>query len=71
VGLTFPTGHRGYLAPPGMPDRASHCQCERGPMLLRGHDACLNCGRYPKDTIAETWTQRAQEIAAGRAKRKR
>ena len=58
---TRPSAHaRGGASRPGNPTRASHCRCVGGPMCLGTPGVCLRCGRYIKDTIADTWRQRAQ-----------
>lgn len=58
--VSFPTGPG--AGRPGFPARASHCICQR-PLLFRGAEECLKCGRPPKDKIASTWTDRARDIA--------
>ena len=72
MSLTFPTQggktHRGMPPPPGTPARASHCHCQPVPLLIPGQDTCWRCGRYLKDTIAETWSQRAQKVASQNAR---
>lgn len=72
MSLTFPT-RLGASREPGRyrgePTRASHCHCLPAPVMLASSDTCLRCGKYSKDTIADTWAQRA--IAAAKPARKR
>jgi hypothetical protein len=71
--VTFPTRPTGMHAP-GLPHRASHCRCvdqagRRAPMLDPDTGRCTRCGHDTKDEIAEAWRDRAQRMAANRAKR--
>lgn len=69
--LTFPTrphAVHGIIPPPGLPARATACQCEPAPVTLarvprQDQGRCLTCGRWTAETIADTFRRRAAEIA--------
>lgn len=67
--ITFPcrSGHQRYVMPPGTPERASQCRCDRGPLLGERHGTCVRCGRHTKATIDQTWQDRARKIAGKRS----
>ena len=68
--LTFPTrptpGRRGYLPPPGVPDRATGCQCVTDRLELDAGQ-CFRCGQHLPATIAQTFADRARQITRRRS----
>lgn len=67
-GISFPRQEgrsRNNTSPPapGHPLQAQGCWCVGGPQLFTGQDTCQRCGRYPRQTIASTFAERAMQIA--------
>lgn len=72
MSLSFPTrtgpkqgASTGY---PDYPEPRHMCHC-RAPEALDETGLCEWCGRFPAETIAETWDRRARQLAGRRARR--
>jgi hypothetical protein len=61
MGVSFPTGHTYGHATYGTPRRASPCQC-KSPVIDPENGWCSNCGKHLKQTINQTFHDRAVTV---------
>ncbi|MGH3417362.1 MAG: hypothetical protein ACRDSS_12910 [Actinocrinis sp.] len=63
MSVTFPTRpatrRNGFVAAPGRPARAEHCQCDHDRLIIEP-GICFRCGRLLKATISDTWAEQAR-----------